>query len=553
MPQGVPPADEVWQRVIGSLSQDPAHGFNTFQEACGRWADDRSKLAMIVCHPDGSSQRWTYAELAREAARVGRVFSAAGLKPGDRVAAVLSRQVEAWICALGAWRAGLVYVPLFCGFGGDALAHRLRTSGARAVVVDARWRQSVDEASERLDHDLEVITVAGPRGTGIRRGDRSFWAEMELSAPDGPAIATAASDPATLMFTSGTTSEPKACVLPHSGVIALLPFVRHVFAVDQGDLLFATSDPGWSYGLYTSGCAVMALGVPRLIYTGDFDPKAWLQVMKQERVTFAAGAPTAFRQLLMTAQRQGFPESLRAASTAGESLDAETVTAWAETSGTPIRDGYGLTEVGMVLGDLGEPEMSTEPGSMASVVPGFEVDLVGAEGNPVDGDEGRIAIRRPPFQLSSGYENAPEAWDSRWRNGRYITDDLARRDEQGRWWFAGRADDVIVTSGYNVGPVEVESILLENPDVVEAAVVASPDPTRGSVIRAVVVSTSSAAHDVLTRQLQDAVRQQLGRHAYPRIVEFVDALPRTATGKVRRAELRQSAGGERPSGGQLPA
>ena len=553
MLHGVPPADEVWQHVIGSLSQDPAQGFNTFQEACGRWAGDRSKLAMILRHPDGSSERWTYAELAREAARVGRVFTEAGLKPGDRVAGVLSGQIEAWICALGAWRAGLVYVPLFCGFGGDALAYRLRTSGARAVVVDARWRQSVDEASDRLDHDLDVITVAGPRGAGIRRGDRSFWAEMERSAPDGPAVATAGSDPATLMFTSGTTSDPKACVLPHSGVITLLPFVQYVFAVDQGDLLFATSDPGWSYGLYTSGCAVMALGVPRLIYTGDFDPKAWLRVMQEERVTFAAGAPTAFRHLLMTAQRQGFPESLRAASTAGEPLGADTVTTWAEASGTPIRDGYGLTEVGMVLGDLGVPEVSSAPGSLASMVPGFEVDLVDSDGNPVDGGEGLIAVRRPPFQLSSGYENAPQAWDDRWRDGRYLTDDLARRDEEGRWWFAGRADDVIVTSGYNVGPVEVESILLENPDVVEAAVVAAPDPARGSVIRAVVVSTSTAAPDVLTRQLQDAVRQRLGRHAYPRIVEFVDALPRTATGKVRRAELRKSAAGGRQEGGQLPA
>lgn len=536
----IPPAAQVWERIVGSLSQDPSDSFNTFEEACGRWAGDRSKLAMIFRHPDGSSERWTYTELAREAARIARVFAEAGLRPGDRVAAVLSRQVEAWICALGAWRSGLVYVPLFCGFGGDALAYRLRTSNARTVVVGHQWRPAVDDAAEQLGDDLHVITVAGARGTGVRRGDHSFWAEMDAAAADGPQVRTAASDPATLMFTSGTTSDPKACVLPHSGVISLLPFVQHVFAVDQGDLLFATSDPGWSYGLYTSGCAVMALGVPRLVYSGDFDPKVWLRVMKEEYATFATGAPTAFRRLLKTAERQGFPESLRGASTAGEPIDPDTVRTWSEVSGTPIRDGYGLTEVGMVLGDLGAPELPGEPGTLASVVPGFEVDLVDSEGNPVDDGEGLIAIARPPFQLSSGYENAAQAWERRWRNDRYLTDDLATRDARGQWHFAGRADDVIVTAGYNVGPAEVEAILLESPDVVEAAVVAAPDPERGSAVRAVVVTAPGApVEEVLTQQLQDAVRRRLGRHAYPRIVDFIPALPRTATGKVRRAELRQ--------------
>lgn len=535
---------EVWRQITESLTQNPDHGLNTFQEVCGRWASDRSKLALIVRHEDGSSERWTYHELAREAARASRVFADAGLRPGDHVAAVLTRQIEAWICALAAWRSGLVYVPLFVGFGGDALAARLSTSNACAVVVDHRWRGAVEDAQTRLNRDIDVITVGGPRGAGIRRGDRSFWAEMELCDPDGPAAETTRNTPATLMFTSGTTSEPKACIIPHSGFVALLPFVKHVFGVDERDLLFSTSDPGWSYGLYTTGCVPMALGVPRLIYTGDFDPKAWLHVMEEEQVTFAAGAPTAFRKLLATARRTGFPASLRGASTAGEPLDPETTQGWQDATGTRIRDGYGLTEVGMVLGDLADPDVLTEPGVLADAVPGFEVSLVDENGSPTDDDEGRIAIRRPPFQLSIGYENAPEAWDKRWVDDWYVTDDIARRNERGNWRFEGRADDVIVTSGYNVGPVEVESILLENPAVAEAAVVATPDPERGSVIRAVVVRAEGApAPHVLVPQLQDAVRQRLGRHAYPRIVEFVDALPRTATGKLRRAELRTTSGG----------
>lgn len=530
--------------MTASLTQDPEQGLNTFQEACGRWASDRSKLAMVVRHQDGSSERWTYHALAREAARASRVFERAGLRPGDRVAAVLTRQIEAWICALAAWRSGLVYVPLFVGFGGDALATRLATSRARAVVADHRCREVVEDARNVLDHDIDVITVGGSRGVGIRQGDRSFWAEMDRCDPDGPMVETTGDTPATLMFTSGTTSEPKACVIPHSGFVSLLPFVRHVFAVDQRDLLFATSDPGWSYGLYTTGCAPMSMGIPRLIYTGDFDPKAWLRVIEDEQVTFAAGAPTAFRRLLATAQRTGFPTCLRGASTAGEPLDPETAHGWLELAGNRIRDGYGLTEVGMVLGDLADPEVPTEPGALAAAVPGFDVQLVDQDGRPTSADEGRIAIRRPPFQLSVGYENAPEAWQQRWQDDWYVTDDIAQRNDKGNWRFAGRADDVIVTSGYNVGPVEVESVLLENPAVAEAAVVAAPDPERGSVIRAVVVRNEGApAPELLVPQLQDAVRQRLGRHAYPRIVEFLDSLPRTATGKLRRAELRTTSGG----------
>ena len=472
------------------------------------------------------------------------MFAAAGLKPGDRVAAVLTRQIEAWICALAAWRSGLVYVPLFVGFGGNALASRIATSHARTVVTDYRWRAAVGDAQNLLGHDIEVITVAGARGVGIRRGDRSFWAEMDRSDANGPMVGTGRETPATLMFTSGTTSEPKACIIPHSGFVGLLPFIRHVFAIDQHDLLFATSDPGWAYGLYTTGCVPMSMGIPRLIYTGDFDPKLWLNIMEDEQVSFAAGAPTAFRKLLATARRAGFPSSLRAASTAGEPLDPETSHGWQELSGTPIRDGYGLTEVGMVLGDLADPLVPTEPGYLAAPVPGFDVELVDENGRPTSADQGRIAIRRPPFQLSLGYENAPEAWKQRWHDGWFVTDDIAERNDKGNWRFAGRADDVIVTSGYNVGPVEVESILLENPAVAEAAVVAAPDPDRGSVIRAIVVRAEGApAPDVLVPQLQDAVRQRLGRHAYPRIVEFLDSLPRTETGKLRRAELRTRARG----------
>lgn len=529
---------DVWSRVVSRLSHDPAVQLNTFHEACGRWAGDAGRLALVVRHEDGRRDTWTYAELAAAAAAASAMFASLGLRRGDRVGSVLSRQVEAWIVALAAWRSGLVVVPLFVGFGAEALRMRLTTAGARAVVVDHRWRQAVDDALATVEDDCPVVTVCRQDGSGAMPGDWTFWDRLERAGSVPDAVATSADEPATLMFTSGTTSEPKACVLPHSGLLSLVPFVEHVFAVGQEDLLFSTSDPGWSYGLYTSGCVVMSLGIPRVIYTGDFDPEAWLDVIEREQATFAAGAPTAFRRMLTSARTRGFPASLRGASTAGEPLDPETVASWRDISGTEIRDGYGLTEVGMVLGNLGNPALPVEPGTLAAAVPGFEVDLLGADGRPVEGaGQGVLAIRRPLFQLSSGYENMSRAWEARWQDDRFVTDDLFTRDDRGRFAFAGRMDDVIVTAGYNVGPAEIEAVLLQHPDVVEAAVVAAPDPDRGSVVRAVLV-TSTPATAELTRELQDLVRQRIGRHAYPRKVEYVTALPRTATGKIMRATLR---------------
>lgn len=533
----------TWEHVEAGLDRDPGDSLNTAHESCERFARDRGRLALIVVHADGTSERWTYFDLARAAARCSRAFGNLGLRRGDRVAALVSRQVEAWISALAAWRSGLVYVPLYVGFGPDALAQRLGPADPKAIVVDHRWRQAVTGALDALGQDVRVITVAGERGVGLEAGDRSFWAELERSAPDGPLVETAASDVATMLFTSGTTSAPKGCLIPHSGFVSLIPFVRHCLAVTSRDLLFATSDPGWAYGLYTCGCVPMSLGIARVVYSGDFDPSAWLSMIEAEQVTYVAGAPSAYRRLVRAARKDGVARSVRGATSAGEPLDADTVLGWQEVSGTLLRDGYGLSEVGMVLANLEQPPTPVVPGALSAVVPGFDVTLVDTEGEPVaDGEEGIIAVARAPFMLSQGYVGDQQSWDARWVNGRYLTSDLARRDEQGLWWFTGRADDVIVTSGYNVGPVEIESVLLEHRGVVEAAAVAAPDPARGSVVRAVVVRSPDAPPaEALTRELQRAVRERVGHHAYPRIVEYEDALPRTETGKLKRADLRREA------------
>ncbi|MEU6698548.1 AMP-binding protein [Pseudonocardia sp. NPDC046786] len=532
----------VWDDVERGLSRDPATGLNTAQETCGRWTGAPGRLALVVRHPDGSRERWTHAELYRAAARAAGVFAGAGLRRGDRVAALLGRQVESWIVALAAWRSGLVLVPLFGGLGTDALAYRLRTSGTRLLVVDHARRAAAAAALAAADSDAVVLTVAARDGSPVAPGDTDFRSAL-ADADDGPDRHTSAADLATLLFTSGTTGEPKACTMPHSALLSVLPFARYSLGAGPGSTVFTAADPGWAYGLYSTGAAPMALGSPRVLYSGDFDPQAWWRVVREESVNCLAAAPSAYRRLLGPLREHGAPATLQVAAAAGEPLDAGTATGWRSAGGPAVRDGYGLTEVGMVLADLanGTPP---EPGTLGGPVPGFDVLLVDPAGDPVEpGADGLIAVRRPRHQLCDGYENRPQAWAERLRGDLFVTGDRAAPTPGGRWRFLGRDDDMIVASGYNIGPVEVERVLADHPAVREAAAVAGTGPGGATVVRAVLVRDADhPSAEVLEGELRDAVRQRIGAHARPRSFSYAEALPRNEVGKLQRARLRMQDG-----------
>jgi acetyl-CoA synthetase len=531
--------DEVWDAAERLLDQPIAEGLNIAHEACDRWGRDRSRLAIVVAHEDGTTEHWTFADLSRASRRFANALTAAGLKRGDRVAAVVGRQIEAYIGALSAWRAGMVYMPLFSGFGEQALAQRLNAAEVSAVVVDHHFRDVLERAQGLLKRDPPVFCIAAQSNQGMRPDDVNFWEAIDRSSPDFSTVKTVASDLSTLLFTSGTTGDPKGCMMPHELIVSVQPFVRHTFNLRQDDLLFAAADPGWGYGLITTGVSVMALGLPRVIYSGPFEPQSWLELFEREQITFLSSAPSAYRGVLAAADTSGLAESIRGATSAGEPLDAPLAAAWNTYDRGELQDGYGSTELGMVLGNLAYDETSAIPGALSSAVPGFEVGLVDREGNQVDG-EGIIAIRPPRYQPTNGYWNEAEKWQARFKQGWHLSGDLARRDNDGRWWFLSRDDDLIITSGYNVGPSEVESIILAVAGVREAAAVAAPDAAKGSVVRAVVVASPDCDRAELVTEIQGAVRSKLGRHAYPRIVDFTDVLPRTETGKLKRSELRGS-------------
>jgi acetyl-CoA synthetase len=534
------PVDEVWRAAESRLDWPISKGMNTAHEASDRWARDRARVAMIVVHPGGRREVWTYAELSRASSQLATAWQQAGLRRGDCVAGLVGSQAEAFIAALAAWRAGMVYMPLFAGFGASGLAQRLTGGEPKAVVVDARYREALAGAFESTRLRPLVYVVAGARGQGIIRGDFSFWHELERHEAAAGMAVTSPDEAATLIYTSGTTGAPKGCVQPHSLPLTIQMFIRHTFALQPGDMLFTGASPGWSYGLYTTGIGPMSLGHPRVLHAGDFDPRAWLDLFESEQVTYVAAAPSAFRRLIGAARRYGIPSCIRGATTAGEPLDAPLVQAWRDLTGSDIQDGYGASEAAMILANLAHPDQPVTPGAISSVVPGFEVELVDDSGNPQP-REGILALVRPRYMASTGYRGADDLWAARWRGEKFLTGDVFRRDDEGRYWFVGRSDDLIVTSGYNVGPSEVEAIILANPGVAEAAVVAAPDPDRGSVVRAVVVAAGTVNREELAQQLRAQVREALGRHAYPRIVDFVGELPKTETGKVRRNLLRGQA------------
>ncbi|MGW4068620.1 AMP-binding protein [Nocardia grenadensis] len=528
--------ERIWADIESGLDRDPFGGdFNTAHEICTRYAADPRRVALIVRHEDGTADRWTYRELDRQAAKAARLFAKAGLRQGDRVGGLLSRQVESWITALAAWRSGLVYVPLFGGFAADAIGKRLVGAGIRAVVADHSYRAALAQAQSSFGLDPAVFVVGG----ASEPGDIDFWEAM-AAADDGPSVPTVLGDTATLLFTSGTSGTPKACMMTHAAFVSVLPYVRSVLTPGSGSVVFATSDPAWAFGLYTTGAAVMALGIPRVMYSGKFVPEAWCRVIREERATILTTAPAALQRLTATFASRGAPPSLRTVAAAGEPLTAAVATAWSGTGAPAVRNGYGLSEMGMLLGDLDNAGSDPQAGWLSDIIPGFDVFLSDPGGEPVrPGEPGLVAVRRPRHQMSSGYENSPELWAERWHGDVFVTEDRAVIDADGRWQILGRNDDMIIASGHNISPVEVENALLQHPGISEAAAVGYDDPVRGGVVRAVVVRTRTDQPDTdLVAELKQAVARGVGWYAVPRVIDFVSVLPRTEVGKVRRAAVR---------------
>lgn len=482
---------------------------------------------------DGSTKVYSGRDVERIAEEIAAVLALLGVRKGDRVAGLLSRRPEAFAAAMGVWRLGAIYVPLFSGFGGDGLRVRLEDCAPKVTITDPPNRQGLATALEVLP-SMELLVIGGEGHAGDAEFD-----QLRQRSFGTPAVAeTGLHETSTIMYTSGTTGRPKGCTIPHRAVVTLQPYVRHCLAVGAGDRLFSGADAGWSFGLFTTGLAPMAVGVSRVVYEAPFSAEGWWDCVRQLNASHVAAAPTAFRQLAAAGTAM-LPPQFQAGTSAGEPLDSSTVAWFKAATGVVIRDSYGLTELGMIIASLREPPgQPIVTGSLGTVLPGFEVRLLDTRGEEVQGTgEGRVSVRDNGYFLSSGYWQRQAEWDARFADGWFVTEDVARRDVDGSYRYVGRSDDVIVSAGYNIGPLEVESALLEHPLVIDAACVGEPDSTKGQVVAAYVVLNGPAPDDLLA-ELRPWVGKRVGWYAAPRRVHVRSQLPRTASGKLQRNVLR---------------
>jgi acyl-coenzyme A synthetase/AMP-(fatty) acid ligase len=472
-------------------------------------AADPGRRALVALDRDGGRREWSFGEVAERSGALAGALGARGVTRGDVVLTLVGNRPE-WVFAMVAcFRIGAVVLPCTEQLRANDLRLRLRIARPRAIVCDERNRAELDAAGP----DCPVVTIP----------DEALYAEA--SAP--PPVELDDEEPSLLTFTSGTSGEPKAVVHAQRYLAGQRVQAEHWLDARDGELVWCTAASGWSKSARNVFIAPWIRGAAALLHDARFDPQERLEVLAREPVAVLCMAPTEYRVIAKRAEPRPV-EGLRGLVAAGEALNPEVLRAWHEATGLWIRDGYGQTETGQLTGmPLGE---AARPGSMGLPLPGMRLWI---------DDDGELCL--DPATVPTffrGYLGADAPRADVWRTGDRVT-----QDDEGFLHFEGRTDDVIISAGYRIGPFEVESALVEHGAVAEAAVVAAPDDERGAIVRAVVVLRDGyAASDGLARELQDHVKARTAPYKYPRIVDFAPELPKTPSGKIRRALLRAQAG-----------
>jgi acetyl-CoA synthetase len=520
----------------------PEH-FNIGVDVCDKWAADPDRLALVYVDSGGAVRRFTFAQLRDLSNRLANALTALGVTRGDRVAVFLPQCPEALLAHIAVYKSGAVALPLLTLFGTAAVEHRLRNCAAKAVISDGENAPKVLQAWERLPH-LKTILATGTRVDG-RILD--FWSSIERGSRTFRPVATRSQDPAVIIYTSGTTGPPKGTLHAHRLLLGLLPGVEfyHNLFPQRGDLMYTPLD--WAYigGSYDALFPALHHGVPVLSFRPrKFDPERMLQVMATHGATNLMAVPTVLRLMMGAVPEPGkrYRLKLRSVTVGGETLGEGLYDWCAEALGVALNEQYGQTECDLVLGFCAAV-MEIRRGSIGKAVPGHRVAVIDAEGAPVGpGEFGEIAVRRPDPAMFLGYWKNGEATAAKFVGDWMRTGDYGRRDAEGCFWFGGREDDLIQSGGYRVGPGEIEECLLQHEGVALACVVGVPDAARGEIVRAyIVVKKGVRADRRLEESLRRHVRRQLEAHAYPREIEFLDRMPMTQSGKVRKEHLKAMA------------
>ncbi len=536
-----PPGESVlgeardWEALRRGFRWPRRRRFNIAEACCDGWAR-RAPDRLALLHPgeDGEVREFSYGALARASRRFANVLAEHGVRPGDRVAVLLPQTPEAAITHLAAYRLGAVMVPLFTLFGEDGLSFRLRDSGARALVTDAANLPKIEAIRDDLP-ELRSVFAIDAAGRGVEK----FWREIGRASDAFATAATGPDDPALICYTSGTTGPPKGALHGHRVLYGHLPGIElsHEWLGQPGDRLWSPADWAWMGGLTNVLLPGLCMGTPVVAHRAPkFDPEAAAAMIRDLGIRNLFMPPTALK-IMRGAGVTGLA-GVRTVASAGEALGAEMLDWGASVFGRQINEFYGQTECNVVVTNCAAM-MPVRPGSAGRAAPGHLVAIVDSEGAALGpGERGEIAVRRPDPVMFLRYWNAPEKTAEKFAGDWMRTGDEANMDEEGYLWFSARADDVITSSGYRIGPTEIEDCLMGDPAVALAAAVGVPDPIRTEAVRAFVVAATGADREGLADRLIRRVRERLSPHVAPREIVFVDSLPMTATGKIQRRILR---------------
>jgi len=538
-----------WESAAGELDGLPGgRGLNIAHEAVDRHTGPAAaRVALRWLGRDGTVRNYSYAELSALSNRFANVLAGLGVVPGDRVVSLLGRVPELHLAALGTWKLGAIFCPLFSAFGPEPVRTRLEKSGARVLLTTpALYRRKVAGSRAQLPALEHVILVGDEPTPPEAKGLRSWSRLLDQASPAFTIPPTDPETPALLHFTSGTTGMPKGALHVHQAVVAHHVTGRLALDLHPGDIFWCTADPGWVTGISYGIIAPLCNGVTCLLDEADFDARRWYEVLARERVSVWYTAPTAIRMLMKAGPelaREHDLSALRFLASVGEPLNPEAVIWSHEVFGRPFHDNWWQTETGgIMIANLAATEV--RPGSMGRPLPGIRAAIVrrtgtGAEEVTVPDTVGELALRPGWPSMFRGYWGEPERYARCFAGGFYLTGDLARRDADGYYWFVGRADDVIKSMGHLIGPFEVESALLEHPAVAEAAVIGIPDPVAGELVKAFVsLKAGREPGEALQRELLGFARVRLGAVVAPKEIVILPAIPRTRSGKIMRRLLK---------------
>ena len=530
------------RKLLGGLA---GGGLNIAHEALDRHviAGHGNQIAIRWLSRDGDRRDITYSELAAEAARFANVLSEHGLQPGARVFALIGRVPELYAAALGTLKAGMTFTPLFAAFGPEPIRSRMEIGeGNVLVTTNSLYRKKVAPWRDKLGSLKLVLTLDDG---AVAENCVALRPAMDGAADTFDTVKTMPDDMALIHFTSGTTGKPKGAVHVHGAVVAHAATGRFALDLKPGDIYWCTADPGWVTGTSYGIIAPLVNRVTMIVNEAEFDLERWYAILQDEGVQVWYTAPTAIRMLMRAgkdaAKNYDFSK-LRFLASVGEPLNPEGVVWGQDVFGKPFHDNWWQTETGGIM-IANTAEMDIHPGSMGKPLPGIKAGIVIAEGGELreckPGEIGELALRPGWPSMMRAYLNEQVRYDKCFVGGWYLSGDLAMQDKDGYFWFVGRADDLIKSSGHLIGPFEVESALIEHEAIAEAAVIGIPDETAGEVVKAyVALNPGFDASEALERDIRGFARKRLGAAVAPREIVFRKQLPKTRSGKIMRRLLK---------------